>query len=176
MSLLRLLTTGRSLVNVRDAETRYRLTSQRLLPQFGSGKNPFSDREAATPTPAPAMEAKVEAAAPPATGEKTGRAKALWVRAAARMSVWTEKLGDRFTRPHAKLAKPAIPHFTKPPVQGELSLDRVQVMRNDLRDADLEVVPARKKAPPAAVPFEAAQDLTGGLDQPRAELVGAGKM
>ena len=42
MSLLRLLTTGKSLVGVRDTESRYRVTSQRLLPQFGSARNPFS--------------------------------------------------------------------------------------------------------------------------------------
>jgi hypothetical protein len=42
-----------------------------------------------------------------------------------------------------KVEKPAIPEFSKPAVQGELSLDRVKVMRNDLSDADLEVVPAK---------------------------------
>jgi hypothetical protein len=29
-------------------------------------------------------------------------------------------------------------------VQGELSLDKIKVVRNDLSDADLEVVPARR--------------------------------
>lgn len=37
---------------------------------------------------------------------------------------------------------PGIPRFGKPAVQGELSLDRVKVVRNDLTHADLEVVPA----------------------------------
>ena len=45
MSLLRLLTTGKSLVGVKDTESRYRVTSERLLPQFGSAKNPFSSTE-----------------------------------------------------------------------------------------------------------------------------------
>src|ERR1035441_9387218 len=49
MSLLRLLTAGKSLVGMRDAETRYRVTGQRLLPQFGEGRNPFSNREKADP-------------------------------------------------------------------------------------------------------------------------------
>ena len=43
-------------------------------------------------------------------------------------------------RVRVKAAKPAIPRFTKPPVQGELSLDKIKVVRNDLSDADLEVV------------------------------------
>jgi hypothetical protein len=43
-------------------------------------------------------------------------------------------------------AKPAVPRFDKKPVQGELSLENIKVMRNDLTDADVEVV--QKKALP----------------------------
>ncbi len=57
MSLLRLLTAGKSLVGMRDAESRYRVTSQRLLPHFGSTRNPFSNRAKAEP-------AKMEARPP----------------------------------------------------------------------------------------------------------------
>ena len=32
---------------------------------------------------------------------------------------------------------------TRLPVQGELSLDQIKVVRNDLSDADLEVIPAK---------------------------------
>lgn len=45
--------------------------------------------------------------------------------------------------PFSAIGKPrlqGIPHFGKPVVQGELSLDRVKVVRNDLSHADLEVV------------------------------------
>jgi hypothetical protein len=35
----------------------------------------------------------------------------------------------------------------KPAVQGELSLEKIQVMRNDLSDTDLEIIPAKKQAP-----------------------------
>jgi hypothetical protein len=176
MSLLRLLTAGRSLVSVRDTEPRYRVTSQRLLPQFGSGKNPFSGREAATPTQTSAVVAKTEAAMSSVSGEKSSRAKALWVGAAARMSVWTEKLGGRFARSCAKPISPAIPQFNKPPVQGELSLDRVQVMRNDLSDADLEIVPARKKPALVPPPFEAAQEAKSDSDRAGRQLSTAGML
>jgi hypothetical protein len=61
---------------------------------------------------------------------------------------WLKKLnplvwfGDRKpTEP-----KPAVPRFHKKPVQGELSLENIKVMRNDLSDADVEVV--QKKALP----------------------------
>ena len=33
--------------------------------------------------------------------------------------------------------------MSREPLQGELSLDKVKVVRNDLADADLEVVPAK---------------------------------
>ncbi len=45
--------------------------------------------------------------------------------------------------PFSAIGKPrlqGIPHFGKPVVQGELSLDRVKVVRGDLSHADLEVV------------------------------------
>jgi len=47
--------------------------------------------------------------------------------------------------------KPVIPRFSKShaPIQGELSLDNIKVMRNDLSEADVEVVQA--KARPAKV-------------------------
>ena len=174
MSLLRLLTAGRSLVTVRDTETRYRVTSQRLLPQFGSGKNPFAGREAATPSLAAAPEDKVEPALPCATDGKSTRAKALWLKAAERMSLWTGKLGDRFARAHAKPAKPATSQ--KEPVQGELRLDRVQVMRNDLHDADLEVVSARRGVLPGPKRVEASQNLDGRLQEAEPLLAGASRL
>jgi hypothetical protein len=52
-----------------------------------------------------------------------------------------------------KLAKPASPAFPKTSaVQVELSLDRVKVIRNDLTDADLEVVPAKTRVVAASTP------------------------
>src|SRR5260370_38120811 len=63
MSLVRLLTTGKSLVGMQDNLSRYRLTKQRLLPKFGSGKNPFAPPEKTEP----AKPAPVEA--PPAMAE-----------------------------------------------------------------------------------------------------------
>jgi hypothetical protein len=53
-------------------------------------------------------------------------------------------------RVRVKESKPAIPRFPKPPVQGELSLDKIKVVRNDLSDADLEVIAAKVPAAPAS--------------------------
>lgn len=154
MSLLRLLTAGRSLVSVRDTESRYRLTTQRLLPQFGPASNPFSSRGEAQSVPAAAIhpDAETGVVLPKAVAKGSGRV--FWLRTSARWSGWRAKMGGLLVRPRRAVAKPAIPQFSKPPVQGELSLDRVKVMRNDLSETDLEVVPAKPKAAPASLAVE----------------------
>jgi hypothetical protein len=72
------------------------------------------------------------------------------------------------TKRKPKVEKPAIPVFSKPAVQGELSLDRVKVMRNDLSDADLEVVPVKPSmaAAVAAVVARAEPALAAALPEP----------
>jgi hypothetical protein len=47
----------------------------------------------------------------------------------------------------------AIPRFNKALVQGELSLDRVKVVRNDLSDTDLEII---RPKPPVVTPLPSA--------------------
>src|SRR5437660_220499 len=58
MSLARLLTSGKSLVGLKNSTSRYRMNSKGLLPKFGSDKNPFSsaapEAEPAPVAPAPA--------------------------------------------------------------------------------------------------------------------------
>src|SRR5882762_861871 len=41
MSLIRLLTSGKSWVKVKDAANRYQMGDPRAMPKFGSGRNPF---------------------------------------------------------------------------------------------------------------------------------------
>lgn len=65
---------------------------------------------------------------------------------------WLKKLNPLVWWENRKPAEPksAIPRFNKAPVQGELSLDNIKVVRNDLSEADVEVVPM--KARPAKMP------------------------
>jgi len=79
-------------------------------------------------------------------------------------------------RPSRKASKPAISRFSKPPVQGELSLDRVKVVRNDLSDADLEVIPARSKLASAAPAAEKASNPEETWGQAITQLLPAGKL
>ena len=177
MSLVRLLKAGKSLVGQENATSRYRMRSRFLLPKFGSSKNPFvsmAQTESSPPpaeartklaryqmTPAEIAAArlketmKLPEAAPVAAGKKT-------VKPPVSAGVWN-RLGGWLQRfnPLARLAKrntfarPPGPASPRPPVQGELSLDKVKVMRNDLSDADVEIVPAKtsvKTKPSPLVP------------------------
>lgn len=70
---------------------------------------------------------------------------------AAPVDSWLKKINPMVWFGNRKPAepKPAIPRFSKPhaPIQGELSLDNIKVMRNDLSEADVEVVPMKARAP-----------------------------
>jgi hypothetical protein len=94
---------------------------------------------------------------------------------AERVSGWTAKATERFTHPKVKPAKPAVPQFSKPPVQAELSLDRIKVLRNDLSDADLEVVPAKTKPARAAVPMAPAPSAESQAGRFTTRVFGVGK-
>jgi hypothetical protein len=121
MSLLRLLTAGKSLVGVKE-NGRYRKTHG--LPNFSP-----NDRAATPPCAGKGLES-VKAASPAPAGS---------VNPPPVSSSWLARWLSRRRRP----APAAIPRFNKALVQGELTLDRVKVLRNDLSDSDLEVVPVR---------------------------------
>ncbi len=134
MSLLRLLTSGKSLVGISDATTRYRMSNPKVLPKFESANNPFRSKGGPQPVQSTASPQK-----------ESGRSGI-----AGRVNRWTAQVDAWLSRVRTKRPRAAIPQFSKPPVQGELSLDQIKVVRNDLSDSDLEVVPA--KSPTIAAP------------------------
>lgn len=133
MSLLRLLTAGKSLIGLKESQGRYAVKQHGMLPRFGA-KDSDSPKpnKAGDPTAAdtwaasPAKATSAAAAVPPGACQPA---------APSRESKGLLLLG--WWKP--KLKGPAIPRFHRPMVQGELSLDSVKVVRNDLRDSDLEV-------------------------------------
>jgi hypothetical protein len=164
MSLVRLLTTGKSLVGGSESATRYRLTHRKALPKFGSARNPFRAKasRAAEQTETPMLSQR-----PPSVGQQPPApvhqacqeaVETAQTRPEARLSRWIYRLAAWLFRTQPRKAKPAIPRFSKPPVQGELLLDQIKVVRNDLSDADLEIVPVKAPAPPVS----AAPALTQG--------------
>lgn len=171
MSLGKLLTTGKSLVGLHNSNARYQLRKG-ALPKFESAKNPFvsrahvevpspvAEREPQLPklTPAeiaaanlkktqrlPVFDAQgevVSEVSQPAEPAKVPAVVDSWLKRINPMVWWENR------KPAA--AKPAVQRFNKVPVQGELSLDNIKVMRNDLSETDMEVVSAKPRA--AAVP------------------------
>lgn len=203
MSLLRLLTAGKSLVGLRNSEHRYHLNSQRALPRFRAKQNPFrasvrpesppSMRESMiTPSvlsltasepvvsklegaPSPvASSATVNRTAPPQFALKGRALKASGDQIAGFMSVVTERMTKLFRRGSSPRQEAPVPRFAKPLVQGELTLERVRVMRNDLSDTDFEVV--SKPTPVPAPPAEPAEKRERSWQKMAGHIFGAGKL
>ena len=155
MSLVNLLSAGKSLVGGQDVPSRYRMNKQMRLPKFVSTRNPFVNAGAKGPALADSETAGQNRPRPDSTAArpvaKASKRTSLILRlvsATRRSAAWLGK-ANPFSR-FAESARPknsAIPCFTKPPVQSELCLDKVQVVRNDLSDADLEVVPVASADP-----------------------------
>ena len=158
MSLGRLLATGKSLVGGQNSTSPYRLNKQMRLPKFVSPRNPFATELKAEAAPSRPVATEQNPSVPKAPAVCTAREEspkraalvARFALAIRRSGAWLGR-ANPFSR-FLKLAGPkksAIPCFTESPVQSELRLDNVQVVRNDLSDADLEIVPV---APPGVKP------------------------
>lgn len=158
---MQLLAVGRTLNGIRDESHRYRdITGKNLLPKFGapnsqemSGPKGQSSAVQAVPTSATARTppdgkavplARVRACAEPA--EATAKPKG------SSLAAFVHGQRGRWFVAKSLMAKSADP--SRPPadgsasfLQGKMSLDNVKVVRNDLSDADLEVVPALRPGP-----------------------------
>jgi hypothetical protein len=157
MGLMQLLTVGRSLGKIEDQPSRYRMAQQNLLPKFGSAKGGDSGEpeEPAIPKAGPSKSPRI--AEPPdlarsVTTQKTFENKTNdmnTIEAASPNSSAVAPVTPQhafplgrwtlFKNPFSKTSKPKA---NPAPVQGELSLDMVTPVRNDLSDSDLEVIPA----------------------------------
>ncbi|HET7626120.1 MAG TPA: hypothetical protein VFM25_12725 [Verrucomicrobiae bacterium] len=168
MSLGRLLTSGKSLVGLQNATSRYEMRNKNLLPKFGSEKNPFTTAKPESLKSSSDGKFQVESHAPMNAEEmaaenlKRGRQlpevaslkenssgnPAVFMKAFTGIGGWVKKFNpiSRLKNRKPPEARRAIQPFGKPAVQGELSLENIKVMRNDLSDADLEIVPAKPAA------------------------------
>ncbi len=182
MNPMQLLTVSKSLMGIKDATGRYRMAEGNLLPKFNSTIRvvppaPMAKAEAVRP----AMELSIEdqsTARPEAKSKKSTTTPVLTQareiilkrglfalevcsKACSSMTSVLEKikplsyLKDRQTR-----AKPQKIKSVKPALQGELSLDRIKVIRNDLSDTDLEIVPVTHLEQPKRL--EPVRDLEAG--------------
>jgi hypothetical protein len=171
MKLGTLLAAGKSLALGRRGESPYRANKQFYLPKFSSPKNPFT---------APAETATENTEAVPAgkkVAAKTQKLPALPV-AANDPAAAVKKPAGPFKKPGRSLKwmsrlnpfasgsafAAAGGKNAKIPMQAELSLDAVKVLRNDLSDVDVEVVPLKSRpAKDAPVPDREPEKKTWGL-------------
>ena len=163
MRPMELLTVGNSLRETKDHPHRYKMTQRNLLPKFGAEKNPpirpaemerRTTQAMKTETVEMAPAAPVKTAAPAPAEFPLGR--------------WSFKRNPFASR--------AITATAQPAVQSELSLDAVKVMRNDLSDADLELVPLSKTSSSFALRAQPAPRAIAKMwSRLTAQLFGAGK-
>jgi hypothetical protein len=163
MSLVRLLTAGKSLVGIQDLKSRYRSVDPRAMPKFGSEKKVNTD--VARESEAKPSVAKSDVETSIANVEQTPVATARKARGGGWVSQWGSKLSTLVSQ-KPKPARSAAPRFNEVPVQGELSLDNIKVVRNDLSDADLEVV-TRKMAPAKKAESEAPEWMPAKNPRPQ---------
>lgn len=163
MSLVRLLEMGRSLNAINDTQSRYRMQSQNLLPKFGMAGPASGFHSMAAEAPSNSTvgihHLRVPGIVGASNGEGTGprlrktlqaflsplrRTGGFFVRALKLFSKWAIATGA--FRIMARKYQPTAIRHSKPfeaQFQAELSLDNVTVVRNDLSDADLQVVPVQ---------------------------------
>jgi hypothetical protein len=170
MSLMRLLAATHSIVNVREGRSPYEMKQEHLLPQFG----PLL-RASSTIVPLPA--ATGGAGGKETEGNKGMSTAAVEIpldasRAVAAPAVSFPQGRWTFSRRSA-VPEPMARATGSGPVQGELALDLVRVVRNDLSEE-----PARKpdtRARPVEKPKEKTE-TTGFLwSRITARLFGPGR-
>lgn len=139
MNFGRLLAAGKSLAHGGMAG-RYQMRESIRLPQFISPKNPFAAEATAEESTSQAAVLEERGAVVSAvTPFKRASAGLIWTGAGLkRAALWCLDHNPFSAIGRPRL--PVMPRFGKPPVQGELSLDKVKVVRGDLAHADLEVV------------------------------------
>jgi len=164
MSLVRLLEIGRSLNAIRETQSRYRMHRQNLLPKFGMAGSAAwcPPTTAAEPTEPAASGLRLRSITNALQGPIGGEQKqSKWAKLGRACLNFLDRTGDFVGKTFKPLNKwaarpgddkfalrrstaPSVVSLQKPvatPIQTELSLDKVKVVRNDLSDADLEVVP-----------------------------------
>ena len=154
MSLGTLLAAGKSWAGGEGAG-RYRMRDGIRLPKFMAPQNPFkaeAEAEAESLRPTAPVKTLREGTEGTDGTDGTKRAGAVSVGGFSWLGYAEQRVRRaaafcREQNPLARLGRPklpGIPRFGKRPVQSEFSLEQVQVVRGDLTDADLEIVPAAK--------------------------------
>lgn len=180
MGLMQLLTVGRSLGRISGEPGRYRMTQQSLLPKFGSVNAP-EDRARGLSEKTNPVVVKTEIKKPEIAAATNDRKNMNSVQpgsqgtpapnAAVSRPAFPRGRWSLFKNPFSKAA--TKPSATSAPVQSELSLDAVKPVRNDLSDADLEVVQAAPRRVEAAAPKAPVAPVASPVPEPEPVAVAA---
>ena len=150
MSLMQLLTASKSVLNIKDEPSRYRMSQRKLLPKFG-----------------PVPKTEVQNRAPALVEGRSEKKKDLIVKEAIENAGKRERFMARWFKLANPFGRRAAAAPAKPPVQSELHLDGVKPVRNDLHETDLMVVRRQPVEKPAAEPAsekeQAATKVPSGL-------------
>jgi hypothetical protein len=153
MNALSLLTKGHTIRGLKEGHGAYKLLDKNALPHFDPPKRPISasphlEPQNTQPAGFEQMPAKAEkpvfgnateVPAPASAPSKWHRSMtSFWRLLYARVGVWLRTKNPWRKPLNARSAG----------IQTELDLDKVKVMRNDLSEYDLEVVPMENKPEP----------------------------
>ena len=134
----RLLAAGRSVMGIKKEPGPYRMNQEHLLPKFpatlkAAAAAENAGEESATSPSASANENK------PATAQANNDAGQAATNPSTTVGRWFRWLANPFRpkKPAAFKTAPAV-RAQRQPVQGELALETVKVVRNDLRDCDAD--------------------------------------
>lgn len=144
MNLGKLLGAGKSFFGGKGSVS-YRADKRVYLPKFGAAKNPFAPKPVELGGDEAVASKKKSA---PGAVKAAAKTQKIYCTPPAprptRAIGWADKLNP-FRAP-----QPAVEPLPNV-VQSELSLDAVKVLRNDLSDADVEIVPVKSRTVAAEV-------------------------
>ena len=157
---MKLLTVGQSLRGLTNEPSPYKLNEQHFLPKFAPVGRPVSlapPQERLAQAVPVRSDVRAIAVSPSAIKAvpTTSTAKAPAATEVRRPASGVKE--EKGWRAFFAFAARSKPRTRRPLVQGEMTLEMLKVVRNDLSEADLEVVPAKLK--PASEPTLAPNDL-----------------
>ncbi|MCS7336954.1 MAG: hypothetical protein NZ739_01770 [Verrucomicrobiae bacterium] len=166
MSLVRLLAIGKSLSPIKDKPNNYRLVRWGWPPKFCVPANPFAgtaqSAAASEPQQSPGQSCRQVStrAAKPADAQRPDHAPSQPAGLLGRARLWLKSINPFSAKRQPKSNRHQLSRSGEP-MQCELSLETVKVVRNDLSDSDVEVVPVRSAPAKSLAKIEAAMATQG---------------
>jgi hypothetical protein len=158
MSLIQLLTAGKSFCNLEDHLSPYKMTRRHLLPRFDPIRADETQSSAPDAAPVSTMTECRSAVSPAISQACRGAVQPLPHSGVSRTAVAVQRIKSMvdLSRGRWVMAKQTFvggpeDKSTSRNLQGELALDAVQVKRNDLNDIDLETPRAPSRPPKSTI-------------------------